>query len=80
MDLPQTPSFRLDGKRALIAGASSGIGLACAASLAEHGAHVTLAARRAERLQEAAEAMEAKGWLVSTLPLDIAYICRSVLG
>ena len=40
MDLPRTPSFRLDGRRALVAGASSGIGLGCAAALAEAGAQV----------------------------------------
>ena len=34
MALPTTPSFRLDGKRALVTGASSGIGQACAAALA----------------------------------------------
>ena len=51
MILPTMPSFDLTGKRALVAGASSGIGLACAVALAEHGAVVTLAARRTERLQ-----------------------------
>ena len=50
MDLPTTPSFRLDGKRALVAGASSGIGEAAAVALAEAGAEVTIVARRAEAL------------------------------
>jgi len=72
MDLPTTPSFRLDGKRALVAGASSGIGLACATALAEHGAAVTLAARRVDRLEEAAEAMASKGWQAVPLALDVA--------
>ncbi|MFZ0623163.1 MAG: SDR family NAD(P)-dependent oxidoreductase, partial [Pseudolabrys sp.] len=45
MQLPATPSFRLDGKRALVTGAGRGIGLTAAAALAEAGAHVTLAAR-----------------------------------
>jgi len=53
MDLPKTPSMRLDGRRALVAGASSGIGLACATALAEAGAHVVLAARRDDKLSEA---------------------------
>ena len=72
MKLPETPSFRLDGKPALVAGASSGIGLACAAALAEAGAKVTLSARRVDRLGEAATAMQARGWDVTTLPLDVA--------
>ena len=39
---PRTPSFRLDGRRALVTGASSGIGLGCAVALAEQGARVAL--------------------------------------
>lgn len=50
MTLPRTPSFRLDGRRALVVGASSGIGLGAAAALAQAGAEVTLAARSADRL------------------------------
>ena len=61
MILPKTPSFRLDGKRALVAGASSGIGLACAAALGEAGAEITLAARRADVLEEAVVEMKAAG-------------------
>ena len=54
MTLPQTPSFHLAGKRALITGASSGIGQACAVALADYGAAVTLAARRADQLEQTA--------------------------
>jgi NAD(P)-dependent dehydrogenase (short-subunit alcohol dehydrogenase family) len=72
MSLPRTPSFRLEGRRALVAGASSGIGLACAAALAEAGASVTLAARRAERLAEKVAALRAEGWEAEAMPLDIA--------
>lgn len=74
MNLPETPSFRLDGRRALVTGASSGIGLGCAAALAEAGAHVTLAARRLDALEEAAATMRARGWAAEALALDIADI------
>ena len=55
--LPRTPSFRLDGRRALVTGASRGIGLGCAVALAEAGAHVTCAARGLESLDEAVAAV-----------------------
>ena len=54
--LPKTPSLRVDGRRALVTGGTSGIGLGCAAALAEAGAHVTLMARRQTALEETAEA------------------------
>ncbi len=72
MILPKTPSFRLDGKRALVAGASSGIGLACAAALGEAGATVTLAARRADVLEEAVLEMQAAGMDAHALPVDVS--------
>jgi NAD(P)-dependent dehydrogenase (short-subunit alcohol dehydrogenase family) len=71
-DLPRTPSFRLDGKRALVTGASSGIGLACAAALAQAGAEVTLAARRAPELEALCAAIRAEGGRAVPLALDIA--------
>lgn len=74
MTLPRTPSFRLDGRRALVAGASSGIGAACAVALAEAGAHVTLAARSAPKLETLADQMQAAGMQVATLPLDVTDI------
>jgi NAD(P)-dependent dehydrogenase (short-subunit alcohol dehydrogenase family) len=50
MRLPVTLSFRLDGRRALVTGASSGIGLGAAAALAQAGAEVHLVARRMAEL------------------------------
>ena len=72
MSLPRTPSFSLAGKQALVAGASSGIGLACAAALGEAGAAVTIAARRAEPLENVAKQMRAADMLVDTLVMDVA--------
>lgn len=71
MILPRTPSFRLDGRRALISGASSGIGLAAAAALAGAGADVTLVARRAEQLADARDAIVADGGTARAQVLDI---------
>ena len=71
MTLPRTPSFRLDGKIALVTGASSGIGEAGAVALAEAGAKVIAVARRAERLEELASSCQAEGWDVTPLALDV---------
>ena len=72
MKLPTPPTTRLDGRRALVTGASSGIGLGAAVALADAGAHVVCAARGAERLAEAVEAMAVQGYAVEALALDIA--------
>jgi NAD(P)-dependent dehydrogenase (short-subunit alcohol dehydrogenase family) len=77
MNFPKTPSFSLVGQRALVAGASSGIGLASAIALAEHGAEVTLAARRAERLDEIVAQMHANGWSAQALCLDITDVATT---
>ena len=57
IELPRTPSSRLDGRRALVTGAGRGIGLALAAALADAGAAVTLVARSADEIAPAAAAM-----------------------
>lgn len=70
-ELPQTPSFRLDGRRALITGAGRGIGLAAAVALADAGAHVTLAARSEEELRQSCAAIRAKGNACDYIALDV---------
>lgn len=77
MTLPQTPTFRLDGKRALIAGASSGIGLACAAALGSAGADVTLTARSIEKLQDVTTMMADAGISASCFAMDVADIAQT---
>jgi NAD(P)-dependent dehydrogenase (short-subunit alcohol dehydrogenase family) len=74
MTLPQTPSFRLDGKRALVTGASSGIGLASAVALGQAGADVVLVARGLEALQAVAAEMTAAGLSAQALQLDVTDI------
>ena len=71
MKLPVTPSFRLDGKRALVTGAGRGIGLALAAALAEHGAEVTLAARNIAEIGAVAAALGARGDTALFEALDV---------
>ena len=77
MTIPQLPSFKLNGKRALVAGASSGIGLGCAAGLAQSGAHVTLAARSADKLADIAAEMTSLGLSVDVLEMDVANVERT---
>ena len=70
-DLPRTPSFRLDGKKALVTGASRGIGLGGAMALAEAGAHGVMAARNAEEIGQAAEALRKAGLSAEGISLDV---------
>jgi len=73
-DLPKTPSFELKGKRALITGASRGIGLAAAAALAQAGAEVTLVARSQDGIQQAAEAINSAGGNAHYEKLDVTQL------
>lgn len=69
--LPVTPSFRLDGKRALVTGASSGIGLGAAVALAGAGAEVWMVARREAELLAARDAIRAAGGAAQARAMDI---------
>ncbi len=63
--------FDLTGKRALVTGASGGLGRHFAKVLARAGASVTVAARRAEALAETCESLEAEGLRGHAVPLDV---------
>ncbi len=63
--------FNLDGKVALITGAGSGLGRQFAATLADAGASVVLAARRREKLEETAETIRDRGGNAICLELDV---------
>ena len=63
---------KLEGKVAIITGASSGIGEATAIALASVGAKVVLAARRAERLNALAERIEASGGKALSIVTDVS--------
>lgn len=63
--------FDLSGKVAFVSGASSGIGLHTARLLAQAGAFVILAARRADRLTEAVAALKADGLAAAAVSLDV---------
>jgi NAD(P)-dependent dehydrogenase (short-subunit alcohol dehydrogenase family) len=64
--------FRLDGKVALVTGASSGLGAAFALGLAEAGADVAVCARRVEKLEATAERVRAAGRRCLAVPADVA--------
>jgi NAD(P)-dependent dehydrogenase (short-subunit alcohol dehydrogenase family) len=64
--------FRLDGKVAIVTGASSGFGVGIARALAEAGADIALGARRADRLEETRALVEGRGRRAVAVPTDIA--------
>jgi len=82
LELAKTPSFRLDGKRALVTGAGRGIGLAAVAALADAGAHVTLAARTSKEIEDAADAIRSRGERAEALTLDVRDVeaVRNAIG
>lgn len=69
--LPRAPSFRLDGRRALVTGAGRGIGRAIAVALADAGAEVYLAARTSTEINDLAAAIKDKGGTATPVQLDV---------
>jgi NAD(P)-dependent dehydrogenase (short-subunit alcohol dehydrogenase family) len=72
--LPQTPSFSLAGRRGLVVGGSSGIGLGCAVALAEAGAHVVIMARRSDQIDQVVKDMQEKGLSAEGIVGDVTDI------
>jgi NAD(P)-dependent dehydrogenase (short-subunit alcohol dehydrogenase family) len=63
--------FRLDGRVAVVTGGGQGIGFACAQALGEAGAHVHLAEKLPERVQDAVGRLRALGITADGAPLDV---------
>ena len=81
MQLPETPSFKLNNRRALVTGTGRGIGLGAAVALAQAGAHVVLVARSVDELTDACNTMQQAGYSAEPLVLDVtdtAQVRRSI--
>src|SRR6059058_552697 len=65
-------AFSLDGKVAIVTGASSGLGVAFATGLAEAGADIAICARRVERQEDTRRQVEALGRRCVAVPADVA--------
>ncbi|MGA7687109.1 MAG: 3-oxoacyl-[acyl-carrier-protein] reductase [Terriglobales bacterium] len=64
--------MNLEGRVALVTGASQGIGHACALQLARHGASIAVAARSQQKLEELVAAIVAHGSKAAVFPMDVA--------
>ena len=74
-------SFALDGKVAVVTGASSGLGVAFAAGMAEAGADVVICARRVDKLEATRELVEASGRRCVAVQADVSDVdsCRELV-
>lgn len=75
--LPMTPSFRLDGRKALVTGGGRGIGMAAAAALAEAGAHVVVTARSSGEIEQVVTAIRARGQKADAIVMDVTKIAAA---
>ena len=71
MNYPKLPSFRLDGKKALVTGAGRGIGMGASIALAESGANVTLVSRTEKELKNLTDHINNQGYKASYEVLDV---------
>ena len=71
MEYPKLPSFRLDGKKALVTGAGRGIGMGASIALAESGAKVTLVSRTEKELKEISDYINSHGYNASYTAIDV---------
>jgi NAD(P)-dependent dehydrogenase (short-subunit alcohol dehydrogenase family) len=69
--MKKLPTFRLDGRTALVTGAGRGLGAGMAHGLAQAGAHVILVARTASEIERVAAEIAADGGSARTLVLDV---------
>jgi gluconate 5-dehydrogenase len=70
--MPNLDIFSLEGKTALVAGASRGIGLAIAQQIARAGAHTILASRSLKQLEANAKSLREEGHTAEARELDVA--------
>lgn len=73
-DLPNTPSFRLNGRRALVSGAGRGLGMAAAIALADADAQVTLVARTRTEIEDVANLIRKRGGIADTIVVDVTNV------
>jgi NAD(P)-dependent dehydrogenase (short-subunit alcohol dehydrogenase family) len=74
--------FRLDGKVAIVTGASSGLGVGFAETLADAGADLVLGARRVDRLEEVKGKIEAMGRRCIAVATDVSQVedCENLVA